>query len=322
MPTAAVTVGELLMADLGLEARLVTTATGAGRVVSAPRIQKPGLALTGWDEQLHDGRMLVLGGTELEYLGRCDDAARALAIATVLKAAPAAVVVTRGLAVPPELVAACDGVGVPVLASALITSDFIVRVTGWLAERMAPETSIHGVLLDVLGIGILILGPSGIGKSETALDLVVRGHRLVADDIVIIRKKAKFVFGSGSGIIRHHMEIRGLGIINIKDLFGVAAIREAKKVELVVELVEWDANEEYDRLGLDEKRYTVLDVEVPMVRLPVRPGRNLATIIEVAARNQLLKLQGHHSAREFQERLNRAIAEARPKAAFDVDVIE
>ena len=160
---------------------------------------------------------------------------------------------------------------------------------------------------------------------SAALDLVVRGHRLVADDIVHIRRrgeKGTAIIGSGSGIIRHHMEIRGLGIINIKDLFGVAAIREAKKLELVVELVEWDANEEYDRLGLDEKRYTVLDVEVPMVRLPVRPGRNLATIIEVAARNQLLKLQGHHSAREFQERLNRAIAEARPKAAFDVDVIE
>ncbi len=322
MVAAAVTVGELLAADLGLEATIVTKAAGGARVISAPRIQKPGLALTGWDEQLHDGRLLILGGTEVAYLDGCAPPARALAVATMLKAVPAAVMVARGLAAPAELIAACDAVGVPVVASTLVTSDLIVRITGWLAERMAPETSIHGVLLDVLGIGILLLGPSGIGKSETALDLVVRGHRLVADDIVIIRKKAGFVFGSGSGIIRHHMEIRGLGIINIKDLFGVAAIREAKKVELVVELVEWDANEEYDRLGLDEKRYTVLDVQVPMVRLPVRPGRNLATIIEVAARNQLLKLQGHHSARAFQERLNQAIAEARPARGFDVDVIE
>ncbi|MBK9031595.1 MAG: HPr(Ser) kinase/phosphatase [Myxococcales bacterium] len=319
---AAVTVGELLGADLGLEARVLTTATGAGRPIRAPRIQKPGLALTGWNEQLHDGRLLILGGTEINYLDGCDQAARELAIATMLASSPAAVLVSRGLAVPPQLVAACDQHDVPVVASTLVTSDLIVRITGWLAERMAPETSIHGVLLDVLGIGILLLGPSGIGKSETALDLVVRGHRLVADDIVIIRKKAGFVFGSGSGIIRHHMEIRGLGIINIKDLFGVAAIREAKKVELVVELVEWDANEEYDRLGLDERCYTVLDVQVPMVRLPVRPGRNLSTIIEVAARNQLLKFQGHHSAREFQDRLNRAIAEARPQTGFDVDVIE
>ncbi len=322
MPTSVVTVGELLATELGLAAELVTVATGVGRIISAPRIQKPGLALTGWDEQLHHGRLLILGGTEIAYLDGCDHAARDIAVATVLKAAPAAVFVTRGLAAPDELVAACDAAGVPVLASTLVTAELIVRITGWLADRMAPETSIHGVLLDVLGIGVLLLGPSGIGKSETALDLVVRGHRLVADDIVVIRKKAGFVFGSGSGIIRHHMEIRGLGIINIKDLFGVAAVRETKKVELVVELVEWDANEEYDRLGLDDRRYTVLDVAVPMVRLPVRPGRNLSTIIEVAARNQLLKLQGHHSAREFQERLNQAIAEARPQAGFDVDVIE
>ena len=299
MVAAAVTVGELLAADLGLEATVVTAGAGSGRVISAPRIQKPGLALTGWDEQLHDGRLLILGGTEVAYLSGCDAPARALAVATMLKSVPAAVMIARGLAAPPELIAACDAVGVPVVASALITSDLIVRVTGWLAERMAPQTSIHGVLLDVLGIGILLLGPSGIGKSETALDLVVRGHRLVADDIVIIRKKAGFVFGSGSGIIRHHMEIRGLGIINIKDLFGVAAIREAKKVELVVELVEWDANEEYDRLGLDDTRYTVLDVQVPMVRLPVRPGRNLSTIIEVAARNQLLKRSGIDAAHDL-----------------------
>ncbi|MEZ4400419.1 MAG: HPr(Ser) kinase/phosphatase [Kofleriaceae bacterium] len=322
MVASAVTVGLLLAADLGLEAQVVAGGGGLDRPISAPRIQKPGLALTGWDEQLHDGRLLILGGTEIAYLRGCDAEARALAIATVLKAAPAAVMVSRGLAAPPELRAACDAAGVPVVASGLLTADLILRVTAWLAERMAPETSIHGVLLDVLGIGILLLGPSGIGKSETALDLVVRGHRLVADDIVIIRKKAGFVFGSGSGIIRHHMEIRGLGIINVKDVFGVAAVRETKKVELVVELVEWVAGEEYDRLGLDDRFYTVLEVDVPMVRLPVRPGRNLTTIIEVAARNQLLKAQGHHSAREFQDRLNRAIAEARPQAGFEVDVIE
>jgi HPr kinase/phosphorylase len=165
----------------------------------------------------------------------------------------------------------------------------------------------------VLGVGILILGKSGIGKSEAALDLVMRGHRLVADDIVDIRKRQPdIVFGSGSEIIKHHMEIRGLGIINIKDLFGIAAVRDAKKIELVIELVEWREDEEYDRLGIDEMFYKVLDVEVPMLRVPVRPGRNISSIIEVAARNQLLKFQGHHSAKEFQDRLNRAIAEARP----------
>ncbi len=322
MAPPPVTIGDLLGAELGLEATVVAGAGGLERAFSAPRIQKPGLALTGWDDELHDGRLLILGGTEIAYLSDADGPARAVAIATLFRAAPAAVVVTRGLPPPAELIAAGDAAQVPVVASTLITSDFIVRVTTWLTDRMAPEASIHGVLLDILGIGVLLLGPSGIGKSETALDLVVRGHRLVADDIVIIRKKAGFVFGSGSAIIRHHMEIRGLGIINVKDLFGVAAVRETKKVELVIELVEWDASEEYDRLGLDDRRYTMLDVAVPMLRLPVRPGRNIATIIEVAARNQLLKAAGHHSAREFQVRLNRAIAEARPQAGFDVDVIE
>jgi HPr kinase/phosphorylase len=212
------------------------------------------------------------------------------------------------------------------LTSKLVTAEFIARATGWLSDRMAAQASIHGVLLDVLGIGILLLGKSGIGKSETALDLVVRGHRLVADDIVHIRAKPSgsgaIVYGSGSGIIRHHMEIRGLGIINVKDLFGAASIRETKKIELVIELVDWDADDEYERLGLDEQTYEILGTQIPWLRVPVRPGRNIATVVEVAARNQLLKAMGHHSAREFQEKLNRAIAEARPDAGFDVDVIE
>ena len=176
------------------------------------------------------------------------------------------------------------------------------------------------MLIDVLGVGVLILGKSGIGKSECALDLVLRGHRLVADDIVDVKRKGDSVIGAGSAIIRHHMEIRGLGIINIKDLFGVAAVRDHKKIEVVVELMEWDPAVEYDRLGVDERKFTVLDVEVPMLVVPVRPGRNMTTIIEVAARNQLLKLQGHHSALEFQEKLNRAIAEGETRQAVGGEV--
>ncbi|MBE7448377.1 MAG: HPr(Ser) kinase/phosphatase [Kofleriaceae bacterium] len=317
-----VTAGQLTAPDVRLELRVLAGERGLRRTIAVPRIQKPGLALTGWDEQLHPERLLVLGATEMDYLTAIPAEARALAVATLLASDPAGVVVTRGLAPPAELVAGCEEAEVPLFVTPLVSAELIVRVTGWLQDQMAPATSIHGVLLDVLGIGILLLGKSGIGKSETALDLVVRGHRLVADDIVHIRQKSGFVFGSGSGIIRHHMEIRGLGIINIKDLFGIAAVRETKKLELVVELVEWAEDDEYDRLGLDEHHYRILDVVVPMVRLPVRPGRNIATIIEVAARNQLLKLQGHNSAREFQDRLNRAIAEARPQGGFDVDGIE
>lgn len=292
------------------------------REVYVPRIQKPGLAITGYEEQLHEERVLVLGGTEIEYLQGVSADKRQLGIETLLKSSPACIIVTRGLEPPDELLQACERHQVPLLVSALVTADLIARITRYMKGQLSPRTSIHGVLLDVLGVGILLLGKSGIGKSEAALDLIVRGHRLVADDIVDIHQRGPdFVYGSGSGIIRHHMEIRGLGIINIKDLFGISAVRDAKKIELVIELSEWDEHAEYDRIGLETEMYQVLDVQIPILHIPVRPGRNVATIIEVAARNQLLKFQGHNSARVFQDQLNRAIAEARPRN-FDMDPIE
>lgn len=320
----SVTIEQLVRDAEGVELELGVVAghVGLTRSIHVPRIQKPGLALTGYPEQLHESRLLVIGGTEIEYLQAVTTEAQFHGVETVMRSDPACVVVTRGLVAPQLLIDACERQETPLLTSALSSAEFINRVTAYLQDQLAPSTSIHGVLLDVLGIGVLLLGKSGIGKSETALDLVVRGHRLVADDIVRIRRKSvHFVFGSGSGIIRHHMEIRGLGIINIKDLFGISAVRETKKIELVVELAEWDTAEEFDRLGIDDLFYTVLDVNIPMIRLPVRHGRNIATIIEVAARNQLLKQQGHHSARDFQDRLNRAIAEARPRT-FDTEFIE
>ncbi|RMH43238.1 MAG: HPr(Ser) kinase/phosphatase [Deltaproteobacteria bacterium] len=321
--TPSVTVDRLL-ADLGepLQLDLRAGATGLGRTIYVPRIQKPGLALTGYREQIHDDRLLCLGGTEIDYLRGVDDAARAVAVETVMAASPACIVITRGLEPPAELVAACEAQGVPLMVSQLVSSEFIRGVKHWLQEHLAPTSSIHGVLLDVLGVGVLLVGKSGIGKSEAALDLLVRGHRLVADDIVKLRRLgADLVYGTGSPIIRHHMEIRGLGIINVKDLFGVAAVRDTKKIELVIELAEWDPTEEYDRLGTEDRTYQLLGAPIPMLRVPVRPGRSIATIIEVAARNQLLKFMGHYTAREFQERLNRQIAEATP-AGFDGDLVE
>jgi HPr kinase/phosphorylase len=292
-----------------LAAVAVAGKAGLARPITVPRIQKPGLALTGWPEQLHPGRVLVLGGTEVDYLER-HPTARALGIETLLASQPACIVVCRGRAVPAELLAAGEAAAVPVLVSGLVTADFIAAVTAWMADRLAPTTELHGVLLDVLGIGVLVVGKSGIGKSETALDLVVRGHRLVCDDVVRVRRKGGAVLGGAFGILGHHMEIRGLGIINIKDLFGIAAVREAKKIELVVELREWHADEEYDRLGVDDRHEHLLGVAVPKVQLPVRPGRNLATLIEVAARNQLLKVQGTHSARAFRDELQRVMTRA------------
>ena len=302
---SAITVGELLeRTELGVTA--VAGRGGLSRSVNVPRIQKPGLALTGWPEQLHPHRVLVLGGTEVEYLTDVESA-RNHGIATMLGSDPACVVVCRGLVPPEALRDAAEARGVPLLVSSLVTADFIALVTAWMTDRLAPSMQQHGVLMDVLGIGILMVGKSGIGKSETALDLVQKGHRLVGDDVIIIRKKGKGLIGSGAGLLGHCMEIRGLGIINIKDLFGIASVRDAKMIELLVELHEWAADVEYERLGFDDQAERILDVEVPKIKLPVRPGRNLATLIEVAARNQLLKAQGIHSARAFRDKLHRAM---------------
>jgi HPr kinase/phosphorylase len=297
---------------------------GLARRISGPRVQKPGLALTGYTSYVHRERLQVLGLTEISYLRQATAEQRVKGLEALCGLEVSSIVVTRGLEVPPELVLLADKHNVPVFSTPLMSSVFINRVTKFLEDRLSPTTSVHGVLIDVLGIGILLMGKSGIGKSEAALDLVLRGHRLVADDIVEIRKRPPdVIYGGGSEIIKHHMEIRGLGIINIKDLFGISAVRDAKKIELVVELVEWNEEEEYDRLGVEELRHSILDVAVPMLRVPIRPGRNITSIIEVAARNQLLKYQGKHSAREFQDRLNRALIEAKPEGPrVRVDEVE
>jgi HPr kinase/phosphorylase len=315
---------EQLLSDRShdLQVSLLAGRAGLGRRITVARIQKPGLALAGYTEQIDRGRMQILGASEIGFLGQMPEDRRAVGIENLLALEPACLVVTRSLTPPDYLRARCDERGVALLGTPMVSAVFIDRVTKFLEDKLSPTTSVHGVLMDVLGVGILLLGKSGIGKSEAALDLVMRGHRLVADDIVDIRKRQPdIVFGSGSEIIKHHMEIRGLGIINIKDLFGISSVRDTKKIELVIELVEWREDEEYDRLGLDELGYKILDVAVPQLRVPVRPGRSVATIIEVAARNQLLKLQGHHSARDFQDRLNRAIADAKP-VDFQGDEVE
>ncbi|HEY4056052.1 MAG TPA: HPr(Ser) kinase/phosphatase [Kofleriaceae bacterium] len=306
--TAVLTVSELLERS-ELEITAVAGRAGLARTITVPRIQKPGLALTGWPEQLHANRVLVLGGTDIEYL-EANEQARTVGVETLFASEPACVVVCRGRHGPDELRMHADARGVPLLTTALPTAEFIVTVTSWMTDRLSPTLELHGVLMDVNGIGVLMLGQSGIGKSETALDLVVRGHRLVADDIVRVRQKGGAVVGRGAGILGHHMEIRGLGIINIEDLYGVAAVRNAKMIELVVELHEWekDSGDAYDRLGFDDNIETILGVNIPKVRVPVRPGRNLATLTEVAARNQLLKLQGTHSARAFRDQLHHAMA--------------
>ncbi|MFZ5439307.1 MAG: HPr(Ser) kinase/phosphatase [Myxococcota bacterium] len=281
---------------------------GLERAISSSRIQKPGLALTGFTEHLHPERVQVFGNTEISYLRTLTEEQQTAVLAKMFDARLACVVVTKGLEIPRPLQDGCRRTRLALMRTPLISSAFISQVQAFLEEALTATGSLHGVLIDVFGVGVLLLGKSGIGKSEIALDLIMRGHRLVADDIVNLTRKAGDVYGHGNDLIQHHMEIRGLGILNIKDLFGVAAVRDRKKIELIIELVEWAPGQEYDRLGLDEKSMSLVGVEAPLSVVPVRPGRNMTTIVEVAARNHLLKLRGHHSAQEFAERLTQAIA--------------
>lgn len=306
-----------------LNLKLLAGRQGLGKKITIPRIQKPGLALTGDVSNLHSGRIQVLGKPEIIYLESLASKQLSNVIAKICSRDIACFVITRSNLPPDELKDACHQHGIPMMNTPLLTSTFVNRASRFLDESLAASTSIHGVLMDVFGVGVLLTGKSGIGKSECALDLVLRGHRLVADDIINVKKHPpSTLFGTGSEIIKYHMEIRGLGIINIRDLFGISAVRDRKLIEMVVELSEWDPALEYDRLGVDEQRFALLDVSLPQVQIPVRPGRNLSAIIEVAARNHLLKLGGYHSAREFQEKLTKEIVAADEQARRALELLE
>jgi HPr kinase/phosphorylase len=307
-------ISELLSeTEAGLDLELLAGERGLSRVVQVPRIQKPGLALAGYTKNLHPDRIQVLGDTELSYLAELQQRDPVKAnenIKTLCSLGICCFIITKSLVPPENLLCEVENHDIPLLRSHHQSSTFISLLTQYLEERLLAQTNVHGVLVDVLGVGVLLLGKSGIGKSECALDLIIRGHRLVADDIINVRLKLPAVlFGQGNDLLHYHMEIRGLGIINIKHLFGVAAIRERKKIDLVIELVEWQDGHEYDRLGLEEKTYELLGVELPLQTIPIRQGRNITTIVEVAARNQLLKEMGYHSAVEFEERLEQRMAE-------------
>jgi HPr kinase/phosphorylase len=290
--------------EYGLDLTLLAGVGGLAHRVTSSRIQKPGLALAGYTEHLHPSRIQVLGNTEISFLKQSEDSIASESIRRLCSFPISCFIITKGLLPPQFLLDHAEASGIPVLSTHHQSSTFISLITKFLEERLLPTTHMHGVLMDVLGVGILLSGKSGIGKSECALDLVIRGHRLVADDMIYIKKKMPAALvGQSEEAIQHLMEIRGLGIINIKDLYGVSSIREKKIIDMQLELVEWDPDHEYDRLGVDDRRVTILGIEIPHICIPVRPGRNLGSIIEVAARNFLLKGMGYHSARDFQERL-------------------
>ncbi len=305
MSTISLSIEDLLQdEEYGLGLRLISGEEGLNHRLYSSRIQKPGLALTGYTEHLHPDRLQVLGNTEISYMLKIPEFQAHANVAKLCSFPISCFIVTKGLIPPEFLRLETEKAGVPLLSTPMQSSTFISLITKFLEERLLPTTHTHGVLVDVLGVGVLLLGKSGIGKSECALDLVIRGHRLVADDVVFIKKKMPAsLVGQAAEAIQYHMEIRGLGIINVKDLYGVSSIREKKIIDMVLELVEWNPAQEYDRLGIDEQVHTILGIDLPHLVIPVRPGRNLTSIIEVAARNYLLKGMGYHSAKEFQEKL-------------------
>jgi HPr kinase/phosphorylase len=303
-----VTVRDLLETRAGgISLLLSAGARGIDRAIALPRLQQPGLALAGFLAQLHPDRVQVLGNSEISYLATLPEAAARRAVGAVANAGVACFVVTNGAPPPPVLTQTADATAVPVLTTAMRTGDFIRAATAWLEERLAPETTLHAGLVEVHGLGILIVGSSGIGKSEAALDLVSRGHRLVADDAVLVRRISPTVLrGRATELLAHHMEIRGLGVVDIEALYGTLATLEERQIDLVVELTEW--SDDAERLGIDDARYVLLDVPLPLIRIPVTAGRTLGLLIETAARNQLLRWRGRHSAAEFTARVDRAAA--------------
>lgn len=287
---------------------------GLSRRIEHARIQKPGLAIAGLVEALRPRRMQVLGNTEMQYLFSLAAPQQSVALEGLLQASIPCVVITSAAQAPAPLLALAERAQIAVLSTALSSGTFINRVHQFLDEHLSPEMNVHGVLVDAFGVGVLLTGQSGIGKSECALDLVLRGHRLVADDVVVVRQQDRDLIGMSSPLTKHHMEVRGLGIINVRDLFGAASVCAKKRVELVVEMIEWQREADYDRLGIDDTFETILGVAIAKTRLPIRPGRNVASIVEVAARNHLLKLQGHHSAREFARQLEKTLAHSQQSA--------
>lgn len=277
---------------------------GLSRKIYNPRIQKLGLVITGHMVYLHPHRMQILGNTEISYLRLLGETESSAIIQELCKNDVVCFVVTRNLKVPDHFLAETEGKGIPLLRTKLITSVFIERITRYLEEKLAPSTTVHGVLMDILGIGTLIIGRAGIGKSENALELIMRGHRLVVDDVVYAKKMGAIdIHGEPPDMIKNLLEIRGIGIVDIGRLFGVSALREKMKIDLVVELLDWDENVEYERVGLKEDKFRLLGIDLPIVRIPISSGRNVSTIIELACRNHILKQHGVNTAIELEEKV-------------------
>ncbi|WP_096156641.1 MULTISPECIES: HPr(Ser) kinase/phosphatase [Bacillus] len=283
---------------------VVSGEEGTNRPISTSDISRPGIELAGYFTYYPSERIQLLGKTELSFFDRLTDAEKRDRMNKLCTDITPGIIVSRDMDVPQELIDASKTEGVPIMRSKMKTTKLSSHLTNYLESKLAPTTAIHGVLVDIYGVGVLITGKSGVGKSETALELVKRGHRLVADDCVEIRQEdIGTLIGNSPELIEHLLEIRGLGIINVMTLFGAGAVRSYKRITLIINLELWDKNKQYDRVGLDEETMKIIDSDVTKLTVPVRPGRNLAVIIEVAAMNFRLKRMGFNAAEQFSNRL-------------------
>jgi HPr kinase/phosphorylase len=301
------TVGRLVerMSEV-LQLEHVTETGGLDRVIDNPDVSSPGLALAGYVKRFPAERLQVLGETEITYLKSLDSETRLRHLTKFFSFPIPCVFVTKGQDPGPDLIWLAQQAGIGLIRTRLKTNEFYTLIKPWLEEEFAASTNLHGSLADVFGVGLLFVGRSGIGKSECVLDLVERGHRLVADDLVIARRRGKDVLiGRGHELQRHHMEIRGVGLVDIPSIFGIRAVRQQKRIEVVVQLDEWLNGAPVERTGLDMELTSILDVRLPKVRVPLNPGKNITVIAEVIAMNHLLKYSGIDPAERFNERLIR-----------------
>ncbi len=295
---------------------------GFEKEIRDKNIHRPGLALAGYVELFTYDRVQVFGNTEVQYLRHLSLPERVKAVETIFKFDIPCIVVTNNNSIDDELINIATSRGVSVLRTPFETTKFIYILSDFLDDQFAPQTVVHGSFIDVYGIGLLFTGRSGIGKSEIALDLIERGHRLVADDVVMITRKGEgILMGAGTDVVKHFMEIRGLGLIDAQAIFGIRAIRFQKRVEVIIELEEWKQDAEYTRTGLDHRNISILGVEIPHVKLPIFPGKNVTVIAEVIALDYLLGHYGYDAANEFSKRLDAAISE-RSKGKRAIDYFE
>ena len=290
--------------QMAIDLRRVAGEAGLGRPLRHPRVQKNGLALAGHFHGVVPTRVQLLGETELSYLDALSHEGRSVAARGYFSMGLSCVIVTGGHLPPKALASAAEATSTPLFTTSARSSRTINALHAVLDDRLAPHTRLHGVLVDVFGVGILLVGKSGIGKSECAMELVMRGHRLVADDVVLCDwRPPGLVYGQPAELLRHHIEIRGLGVLDLRQLFGITAVRERKRIAIVVRLCEWKDEEEFDRLGVEERFHVILGTPIRELRVPVRPGRDMGSIIEMAARNEMLRRDGAQTAHDFLEKI-------------------